>query len=67
MRYVEIKSVARALGIQDENPTGEEVLNRIQIIQREREQLLRLTKTWEEHPEGYEGPCACAECVACSL
>lgn len=31
-------------------------------IARERDQLLQMTKTLDEHPEGYEGPCDCGTC-----
>ena len=29
---------------------------------RDERQLLRDTEGMDEHPEGYDGPCACAEC-----
>lgn len=31
---------------------------------RDERQLLRDTDGMDEHPEGYEGPCACSECLS---
>lgn len=36
------------------------------VARRERLELLNLTATFYEHPEGYEGPCLCAECCETS-
>jgi hypothetical protein len=33
---------------------------------KEREALLQMTNTLDEHPEGYEGPCLCKLCCSYS-
>ena len=39
----------------------EEVVRTRNLVN-ERHQLLALTETLDEHPEGYDGPCLCYEC-----
>lgn len=41
-------------------------IKRVRDLAAERDQLLALTETWAEHPEGYDGPCLCQECKSCN-
>jgi hypothetical protein len=34
------------------------------VIERERDQLLEMTRQLDEHPEGYDGPCLCRLCMS---
>ena len=37
-------------------------IERLQIMESERNELLKFTERFDEHPENYDGPCSCLDC-----
>jgi hypothetical protein len=55
--------ISRSLGeaYQDASNIG---MENADIVTAERDALLAMTRSLDEHPEGYEGPCECKTCMS---